>query len=122
AADGAASPFAIDGSAVVVAELDDDEVAGLQIGADIVPQTLILEGAATATAAGAVVDAELLGVEVVFQVRGPTSFATVVGGRIADNEERGCLGVRWHDIEHGEEKYEPADWGDRFSHGDYVVS
>ena len=86
----------VDRAAVVVAELDEDVVAGLQFGQQLLPQALADVGAATASAARAVGDVDLGRVEIVRKRHAPTlGWIAVVlrGGRVARDEDRRQRGV-----------------------------
>ena len=83
------------GAAVVVAHLDEDEVAGLHFGEDVVPEALVEVGAGAAAGAGAIGDVDSGGVEVVGEVVAPAEVGLVAGGGVADDEEGGESGVEW---------------------------
>ncbi len=85
-------------AAVVVAHLEEDEVAGLDFGEDFIPGAFVDEGAAAAAGVGAVGDVDLRSVEVVGEVVAPAEVGLVAGGRVADDEDGGELGIeraRW---------------------------
>ncbi len=77
------------GAAVVVAHLDEDEVAGLHFGEDFGPEAFVVVAAGAATGAGAVGDVDFGGVEVVGEVVAPAEVGLVAGGGVADDEEGG---------------------------------
>ena len=84
---------AVEVAAVVVAHLEEDEVAGLDLGEDAVPGAFVDEGAAAAAGAGAVGDVDAGGVEVVGEVVAPAEVGLVAGGGVADDEDGGKAGI-----------------------------
>ena len=88
----------VDG-AVVVAELDEDEVAGLDHGEGVLPVAGGDEGVAGEAADGAVDDVDLVGVEEVGDGRAPspeavgTGAMAVADGGVTDEEDGGEIGV-----------------------------
>ena len=76
-------------TAVVVAELDQDVVAGFQIGGELVPEDFVEEGPGAAAGAGAIHDADLFGVEVIREGIAPAFALRVAGGGIAGDEDGG---------------------------------
>jgi hypothetical protein len=93
ALDGAARLGSSEIAAVVVAHLEEDEVAGLHLGEDLVPRAFVDESAAAAAGVGAVGDVDTGGVEVVGEVVAPAEVGLVAGGRVADDEDGGEFGV-----------------------------
>ena len=86
----------VDGTGVVVAKLNEDKVAGFEVGEELIPNALSDEGAAAAAAASAVGDVDFREVEVVGERLGPallTFAASASGGGIAGDEERRECGV-----------------------------
>ena len=86
----------VDGTGVVVAKLNEDKVAGFEVGEELIPNALGDEGAAAAAAASAVGDVDFREVEVVGERLGPallTFAASASGGGIAGDEERRQCGV-----------------------------
>ena len=81
------------GAAVVVAHLDEDVVAGLHLGEDVVPEAFVVVAAGAAAGAGSVGDVDFGGVEVVGDVVAPAEVGLVAGGGVADDEEGGEIGV-----------------------------
>jgi hypothetical protein len=77
-------------AAVVVAELHDHEIAGLQPGQHAVPQVLGLVGSAAAAAAGNVHDIDLHVVKVIAYPIAPADLAAgpILHGGVADHVER----------------------------------
>src|SRR5665213_1814412 len=66
--EGAAGLGAVEVSTIVVAHLEEHEIAGLHLGENAVPRALVDEGAAAASGAGAVGHVDARGVEVVGEV------------------------------------------------------
>ena len=83
----------IDRAAIVVAPLDEHEIAGLQVILNLVPQSFGLEGPAAAAGAGAVDHVDLRQVEVIGERVRPAAVVDVAGGGIADDEDGGQLRV-----------------------------
>ena len=81
------------GAAVVVAHLDEDEVAGLHFGEDVGPAAFVVIAAGATAGHGAVGDVDFGGVEVVGEVVAPAEVGLVAGGGVADDEEGGESGV-----------------------------
>ena len=81
------------GAAVVVAHLDEDEVAGFHLGEDVGPEAFVVVAAGAAAGAGAVGDVDFGGVEVVGEVVAPAEVGLIAGGGVADDEESGESGV-----------------------------
>lgn len=87
------------GATVIVAHLDEDEVAGLHFGEDVGPEGFVVVAAGAAAGAGTVGDVDLGGVEVVGEVIAPAEVGLIACGGVADDEEgresrveRGVLG------------------------------
>ena len=76
-------------AAIVVAHLEEDEVAGFDFGEDFIPGALVDVGAAGASGAGAVGDVDACGVEDVGDVVAPAEVGLIAGGGVADDEEGG---------------------------------
>jgi hypothetical protein len=64
---------------IIVAELDKDVIAGLQIIDDTAPQSFFDEGARTATIARPVFDDDGVGIEVLLKRFAPTGFRPTIG-------------------------------------------
>jgi hypothetical protein len=80
-------------AAVVVTELDEDDIAGLQVIQNAVPQSLGEEGPAAAAGAGTVDDIDPGDVEVIGEWVRPATVVHVAGGGIADYKDGGQLGI-----------------------------
>ena len=80
-------------AAVVVAHLDEDEVAGLHLGEDAGPAAFVVITAGAAAGHCSVSDVDFCGVEVVGEVVAPAEVGLVAGGGVADDEEGGESGV-----------------------------
>ena len=98
------------GRSIVVAELDDHPVAGLQEVDDLLPAALGDEGAGTAAADGVVLDHETVGVEQGLEVLRPAvhhGIVRIIGlrGRIARDIEAVLAGGR-QDCDGGERQEE----------------
>ena len=76
-------------AAIVVAHLNEDEVAGFHLGEDVGPEAFVVIAAGAATGAGAVGDVDFGGVEVVGEVVAPAEVGLVAGGGVTDDEEGG---------------------------------
>src|SRR5205807_7790363 len=79
-------------AAVVVAELDEDVVAGLQSVAHLVPQAFRIEGAAAPSGARGVYNGRLRGVEVRCERIAPSGMVRIIRGRVAHYVDGGSLG------------------------------
>lgn len=96
AAEGAAGAFGVVGcDGVVVAELHENEVAGLCLFEDVGPAVFGAEGSAAASADGAVVDDDFVEVEVLCDDFAPADAVVVAvfDGGVADDPEGGFGGI-----------------------------
>src|SRR5262249_10025275 len=138
----------VERTAVVVAELHEDEVAGLHLGEDLVPQPLGLVRPAAAAAAGPVLDADLRAIKEGADAISPRPqparalAAAVVHRRLADEEQGrqprgggrrlGLVGARGavqgedrreggHRMTHGTSRAHPGGWTSVVGPTDTVV-
>src|SRR5262249_14455653 len=83
----AAGAVFIGRAAVVVAELNEHEIAALEVTEHGVPEAFGLEGPAAASRAGTIDDVSFCGVEVIGEGRAPAEALAVAGRGITDDEQ-----------------------------------